>query len=301
MEDKSTEYVVRDFSAVDRQVREMAKRENVLTWRLRIENLKRLGIPLILFATAAAIIILAIGIFLWLIKKEKIVEIDKVVEITKEIPVVSEKLKVVEVPIYIEKPYIEPKSKQIEEKQEISKNTSGLSLDLVENVIGSKACPNGDSFKNKCSGTYTYPNGSIYEGYWVNGYPSGEGKITFANGGSIQGNWESGILQSVEEEIKSEVTPLKSVTYFSSVSGSQINRNFLDIIVGHNFESGTDIKWKEAYCYLDLVGNFRVSLSRYDSFNSKIDKRNYIFNGDYTEQDFLDAQSKCPFEWSGFN
>ena len=62
MEDKSTEYVVRDFSAVDRQVREMAKRENLLTWRLRIENLKRLGMPLILFATAAAIIILAIGI-----------------------------------------------------------------------------------------------------------------------------------------------------------------------------------------------------------------------------------------------
>ena len=75
MVDKGAEYTVRDFSAVDTQVAEMAKREKLLTWRLRIENLKRLGIPLILFATAAAIIILAIGIFLWLIKKEKIVEI----------------------------------------------------------------------------------------------------------------------------------------------------------------------------------------------------------------------------------
>ena len=64
MVDKGAEYTVRDFSAVDTQVAEMAKREKLLTWRLRIENLKRLGIPLIYFAAALAIVIIALGIFL---------------------------------------------------------------------------------------------------------------------------------------------------------------------------------------------------------------------------------------------
>ena len=84
MVDKGAEYTVRDFSAVDTQVAEMAKREKLLTWRLRIENLKRLGMPLIYFAAALAIVIIALGIFFWLIQKERVVEVDKVVEVVKE-------------------------------------------------------------------------------------------------------------------------------------------------------------------------------------------------------------------------
>ena len=72
MEKENAEYIVRDFSAVDRQVEEMAKRERILTWRLRIENLKRLGVPMILLACALAIVIIALGVFIWLWKKEKV-------------------------------------------------------------------------------------------------------------------------------------------------------------------------------------------------------------------------------------
>ena len=71
MVDKGAEYTVRDFSAVDTQVAEMAKREKLLTWRLRIENLKRLGMPLIYFAAALAIIIIALGIFFLAYSKRK--------------------------------------------------------------------------------------------------------------------------------------------------------------------------------------------------------------------------------------
>ena len=98
MKDKGLEYTTRDFSAVDAQIAEIAKREKLLTWRLRIENLKRLGVPLIYVAAALAIVIIALGIFFWLIKKERVVEVDKVVEVTKEVPIVSEKLKIIEVP-----------------------------------------------------------------------------------------------------------------------------------------------------------------------------------------------------------
>ena len=83
MNKKNAEYVVRDFSAVDQQVAEMAKRERGLTWKLRIDNLKRLGIPLILLACALAILILALGVFIWLVQQERIVEVEKIVEVTR--------------------------------------------------------------------------------------------------------------------------------------------------------------------------------------------------------------------------
>ena len=72
MDKDNAEYVVRDFSPVDRHVEELAKRERILTWRLFIDNLKRLALPLILIACAIAIILIALGFFIWLIKKDKI-------------------------------------------------------------------------------------------------------------------------------------------------------------------------------------------------------------------------------------
>ena len=40
MDKDNAEYVVRDFSPVDRHVDELARRERILTWRLFIDNLK---------------------------------------------------------------------------------------------------------------------------------------------------------------------------------------------------------------------------------------------------------------------
>ncbi len=95
MEKDNAEYVTRDFSAVDRHVDELAKRERILTWRLFIDNLKRLGLPLILIACALAILLIALGIFIWIIKQEKIKEIDKIVRVPKvEIERVIEQVKV---------------------------------------------------------------------------------------------------------------------------------------------------------------------------------------------------------------
>ena len=41
MADEITEYTVRDYSAVDKQIDEIARRERILTNRLNLENLKR--------------------------------------------------------------------------------------------------------------------------------------------------------------------------------------------------------------------------------------------------------------------
>ena len=101
MDKSKAEYVTRDFSAVDKHVDELARRERILTWRLFVDNLKRSGIPLILIACALAILLIALGIFIWLIKKEKIIEVDKIVrqEIIKEVPVLEIEQVVKEVPV----------------------------------------------------------------------------------------------------------------------------------------------------------------------------------------------------------
>lgn len=63
MSEDITEYTVRDYSAVDRQIDEIARRERILTNRLNLENLKRFiliglivvgGICLLLLALAIA-------------------------------------------------------------------------------------------------------------------------------------------------------------------------------------------------------------------------------------------------------
>jgi len=63
MSEDITEYTVRDYSAVDRQIDEIARRERILTNRLNLENLKRFiliglivvgGICLLLLALAVA-------------------------------------------------------------------------------------------------------------------------------------------------------------------------------------------------------------------------------------------------------
>lgn len=72
MTEKETSYTVRNYDAVDNQIAEIAAREKVRTESLRQENLRALAITATIFAGAAAIIIVAIGIAIWLANKEKI-------------------------------------------------------------------------------------------------------------------------------------------------------------------------------------------------------------------------------------
>ena len=314
MKKETSEYIVRDFSAVDRQVEEMANREKALTWRLKIENVKRLGIPLILLSCALSILLLAFGAFIWLVQQERIVEIEKIVEVTREVPIISERIKVVEVPIYIETPRIKNVVADNSTQEELpdivfQKNTTAklgnLSLAKIERMIGSTECVNSSSYQNKCVDTWEYPNGAIYDGFWYKGQAHGTGSITYKDGGSISGTWENGELKKIKAETKSILTPLKSVTYFSTVSGNTINKKFFNVNVGHEFGSGTDTQWLSAYCYVDVKTNsdnrLQVSLSRFSSYQSKVIKNIYKYSADYSKKDFSDAQNKCPYSWTGFN
>lgn len=316
MEEKNTKYTVNDFTAIDKQVAEMANREAVLTRRLKIENFKRLGIPLILLSCALAIVILALGVFIWLVQQERIVEVEKIVEITKEVPVISEKIKIVEVPVITEKikivevpVYAEVPKGQIStpiisSNEEVNSTLGNLSLAGVERVKGSTQCVDSLSHNKQCVDTWKYENGAVYNGYWLNGQPHGKGSITFKDGGSISGVWLNGELEKVENEIKSEIVPLKSVTYFQKLSGKKFNSKFGDITVGHEFATGTDTRWKSAFCYTRFFRKnevLRIDLSGHRSFNSKVFLRPYKSPSDFTKKQFTDAQKACPYSWSGFN
>jgi hypothetical protein len=57
-----SEYTVRDYSAIDQQIMEIARRESALTNRIRIDNFRRIAWVLIMVAGALALIIISIGI-----------------------------------------------------------------------------------------------------------------------------------------------------------------------------------------------------------------------------------------------
>ncbi len=86
------EYTVRDYSAIDKQINEIANRESVLTSKLKQENLRKLAITSVIFAGALSAVIIASGIAIWLIKDKKIVEVvkEKIVEVTKEPKIIIE-------------------------------------------------------------------------------------------------------------------------------------------------------------------------------------------------------------------
>ena len=70
MNQESPEYVVRNYDAVDRQVSEISRREAIISRKLEIANQKNLAKNFILFAAAAFILLLGIGIAIWLAKDD---------------------------------------------------------------------------------------------------------------------------------------------------------------------------------------------------------------------------------------
>lgn len=87
--DEAPSYTVRNYDAVNEQIAEIAARERVHTEALKQANLRKLAVSAVIFAGAAAIVIIAIGLAIWLAKKET------VTVKTVEVPV-----KIVEVPVY---------------------------------------------------------------------------------------------------------------------------------------------------------------------------------------------------------
>lgn len=52
----------------------------------------------------------------------------------------------------------------------------------------------GDWYEDKKHGrgTFFYKNGDRYDGYWVNGFPQGEGRMIYANENIYEGQWHEG-------------------------------------------------------------------------------------------------------------
>tara|TARA_B100001057_G_C22677331_1_gene882353 strand:+ start:236 stop:934 length:699 start_codon:yes stop_codon:yes gene_type:complete len=62
MADEITEYTVRDYSAVDKQIDEIARRERILTNRLNLENLKRFILIGLMVVGGICLLVLALAI-----------------------------------------------------------------------------------------------------------------------------------------------------------------------------------------------------------------------------------------------
>ena len=82
MNQESPEYVARNYDAVDRQVSEISRREAIISRKLEIANQKNLAKNFILFAAAAFILLLGIGIAIWLAKDDPLPP--KIIEVTNE-------------------------------------------------------------------------------------------------------------------------------------------------------------------------------------------------------------------------
>ena len=82
MVQETPEYVVRNYDAVDRQVNEISRREAIISRKLEIANQKNIAKNFILFAAAAFILLLGIGIAIWLAKDEPVPP--KIIEVTNE-------------------------------------------------------------------------------------------------------------------------------------------------------------------------------------------------------------------------
>ena len=81
-DDKTPEYIVRDYTAVDKQIEEVARREKTLTDKMRLENLAKLAVILGGLGLVVGLIFLLIS---WGIRIMNPSEKTKVVEVVKEV------------------------------------------------------------------------------------------------------------------------------------------------------------------------------------------------------------------------
>lgn len=165
-------------------------------------------------------------------------------------------------------------------------------------------CFNNASYISTCDDEYEYPNGSIYDGEWRNGSPNGVGRLTFKEGGAVDGNWSNGELISLNDRFVPVTSTIRSVTQFEQVEGTDINPLFIDIVVGHRFETSSADTWISAYCYLtieDGTDRLQVSLSNFETFDSALEKYPYMFSRRYSRAEFELAQARCPYRRVGFN
>lgn len=192
---------------------------------------------------------------------------------------------------------------EIQKKPEIT-NYSGYALQKFTFSENSIFCHDNKSFKIKCNDTVKFENGWTYSGAWENGMPSGDGSITFPGGAVLDATFKDGQPIEIMKEQVEEKTLLKSITHFHSTDASRINKSFGDVVIGYNFETGADTAWKSAYCYLNATSagaDITISLSRFQSFSSRLSESRYRKSNLYTLAQFNAAKKLCKFKRSGFN
>ena len=183
-------------------------------------------------------------------------------------------------------------------------NYSGYSLETFSLNQQSKSCHDNISFSKKCNDVVKFENGWSYSGTWRNGMPNGDGKITFPGGAELQARFQDGVPIKVASQEKEEVDILKSITHFHTSDASKINKRFRDVVIGYNFDTGTDTSWKSAYCYLAIeAGNdtTKVSLSRFVSFTGKLIEYDYSPSPVYSASEFKRAKNLCKYKRVGFH
>jgi hypothetical protein len=166
-------------------------------------------------------------------------------------------------------------------------------------------CIRNGSFETSCRDTVVLQNGATFLGTWRDGAANGEGTISFNDGGSITGVWADGVLIEILGVTAPEISPAitSSVTFFSSVSGSEINPLFGDVTTGHRFIKSNDPNWSFAYCYLSIsdgVDSVLVDLSRASNFNAQISLYDYIPSSRLSRVEFERAQQSCNYQYSNF-
>jgi hypothetical protein len=183
-------------------------------------------------------------------------------------------------------------------------NLGGYSLTKFELQSPSERCFDNKSYQDRCDDVVEFPNGSSYSGFWENGQPDGNGKLTFTDGSYLDGIWQEGALVKIEQEEKVEQMVLKSVTNFHIVPAKDINSRFLEIVVGYQFDTGADKTWKKAYCYLSVKtdnGDLTINLSQFESFEGQKINSKYSYTSLFSESDFETSQKRCAYKWVGFN
>ena len=98
-------------------------------------------------------------------------------------------------------------------------------------------------------------------------------------------------------------TITQSVTLFNTVPFNESGSPFSKVVAGHVFNKVTDQNWSSAYCYAWVANSpekISVDLSSYDSPDSNVTTDMYTPNLRFSEDDFVAAQARCPYQRSNY-
>jgi hypothetical protein len=212
------EYTVRNYSALDAQIEQIAERERVLTNRLKISNYKQIA----LYAGAA---LLALGVFLVLAGFAYSLAFPKM-------PKVIEKVQVVE-------KIIEPQKIIIQTPQGSYVTRPGSSNTETSSPIWGKPAKEIASSNEVSSSSVDNNSKEI-------------ASSNNASSSSVDNNPKEISKNSKPNSVDNSSLPDPKVTTFTNVPSGIIG--FRDVVTGWNWEDQKDKSPNEQYCYVQKDG-----------------------------------------------